>query len=1411
MRNYIILIFVFLPLLTLSQNDKKWSKEFLKLETHYKYGRYFQASSGAKKMIRKMEKKGELKEFYLPTQALYYKYEAAIGLRIGNDTLLDQVIEKWDTNLTFLSDSMAMMSNIAIASSAFSFQKYEQATKHYEEADKFVHKNSDPQNYWAQYIRISKMRLYLETMSYNRAISFIDTTIAYQRNLTKRQEKVFNEKKGQEEFIKLKKKEFKKRLSTLGVLMVMKADIYLGQGDLKRADSLYRKNNNDLFSLVKKNDISKLRNSYGYTKLQVMNGDPYAGFDLKKIRKKYAGNVKYSIPNLTYLDIFENEIRADAKLETFNRYNTAVEQFEREIVLNYPKKSAHLFTSEYLGQLEDLTKGKYKSYGKHMSKQALQIDKYYGKDDAGQLPFLYDLATAQINLYDYSGAKTTYENILRIADINNSDSSSFYYNANLELGSFYLNYTTKYEIADSIYQQYFDVFVLRELHPYHPYYGKFLNDYALINVKQDHFKDAIKKYRQLAGITKVKFGEQTEEYGIVLQNMANAQIDMGDYVGAEKNLIAAMVAYKTDKKTKSENYVRNLQAIGELYAINGDFVNSKKNLEQSFSLSKRFETTNEMLPLNMNEGLAELFFDLGKYDKSEEILLSSIKIKEEKLGKNSIELVQPYSLLGEIYLIQGKLIEAEKLITIAVNISKENYGSNALRYLERSLLLGDVYFNMGDYERSLNIYDNVIKTYEEKFGKNYLHISDILISKTKVHLQMNTPVEGLMSDLNRAKDIITTNLSEQHPQIAEVTELKAMVYLREKNYDQALIQLQAANLIYSSTYGDNHYKTADNQVNIALLYYKKGSYENAHSYYKKALGIYGKIFSESHPKYVATLSKIGRTYYAQKKYKKAAETLRQSTKMYLTYINEFFPSLSESEKTLFWASISSDFELFNSLVINYYHEDEKIIGEMYNNRLATKAILLNSSVRLKERIMEFGSQELIQKYKTWLDQKDYLLRAQGMSQDTLDSLEIVIPELRSSINTLEKELSESASGFEQTYETKSVNWVSVKNQLSENEVAMEVIRFNYFDSEFTDSVIYVGLFVTKNTKNNPEMVILNNGSDLESKYFSYYQNAVKQRSKDKKSYAQYWEYFDVKLRGKSKIYFSGDGVYNQINPETFKTFEGQYLIDKYTFYFISNTRDIVDKQYHTSTVYTNTTAVMFGNPLFQTGSDSGTSVNSITPLDPLPGAELEVNLLNTFLTDAKWTTKEYIGKDASESVLKQIESPRILHIATHGFFMADEHNSKEEGLIGEESSKSTNPLLRSGLLFTGAAPLLATENVYKFNQSDGVLTAFEAMNLNLDHTEIVFLSACETGRGEVKSGEGVYGLQRSFIVAGAQNVVMTLFKVDDAVTQKLVTQFYTEWIKTGDKRNAFINAKKSILKEYNDPIYWGSFIMVGLD
>jgi CHAT domain-containing protein len=132
------------------------------------------------------------------------------------------------------------------------------------------------------------------------------------------------------------------------------------------------------------------------------------------------------------------------------------------------------------------------------------------------------------------------------------------------------------------------------------------------------------------------------------------------------------------------------------------------------------------------------------------------------------------------------------------------------------------------------------------------------------------------------------------------------------------------------------------------------------------------------------------------------------------------------------------------------------------------------------------------------------------------------------------------------------------------------------------------------------------------------------------------------------------------------------------------------------------------------------------------------------------------------------------------------------------------PLLKSGVVLAGIHAKAETKK-----SEDGILTAYEAMNLSLDSTELVVLSACETGLGEIKTGEGVYGIQRGLQISGAKTIIMSLWKVDDNATQELMSIFYKEWLTSGDKRAAFTKAQRIIQKKYIYPYYWGAFVMVG--
>ena len=243
----------------------------------------------------------------------------------------------------------------------------------------------------------------------------------------------------------------------------------------------------------------------------------------------------------------------------------------------------------------------------------------------------------------------------------------------------------------------------------------------------------------------------------------------------------------------------------------------------------------------------------------------------------------------------------------------------------------------------------------------------------------------------------------------------------------------------------------------------------------------------------------------------------------------------------------------------------------------------------------------------------------------------------------------------------------------------------------------------------------------------------------------------------------------------------RYVIDDKQVINITNSKDLLKRD----TRRLNNYAILIGNPSFD-------SLVFGVRYPALPGTQKEVTEISKILENSGWNTELWMLEEANEANLKSSFKPDILHIASHGYFDSDAFEINplfESGII--LSKEPVNPLFGSG------------------DDQDGILTAYEAMNLNLDNSHLVILSACETGQGEYKNGEGVFGLQRALKIAGADNLIMSIWKVDDRVTTDLMIQFYRNWIEGESISDAFQRAQLEIKRQHPDPFYWGGFILIG--
>ena len=957
-------------------------------------------------------------------------------------------------------------------------------------------------------------------------------------------------------------------------------------------------------------------------------------------------------------------------------------------------------------------------------------------------------------------------------------------------------------------------------------YCRSLNNLTDLYRSLSRYKEAEPICMQVLQIIEDSIGQNNLDYTTAMIEIASLYKDMNRFKDAEVYYLSAISIYEVIVGMYHESYVKALVSLASLYRIEGRTAEAEPLYLKAVEIYNKTTGSNTMAYADLLSDFALYFDEMGHYEQAEIHYKKSLEITERLKGDNDPNYATTLDNLANHYLLTGHVEQAEPIILEAMRIRKEKLGKRHPLYAASLNNLGNLYESTGRIEEAKALYLEGISIVSEVYGKRNYNYANAIDNMADV-LQKEGNYEEAEKYIRESMNINKLLFGENHVYYTAALSNLALIQAQQKRPTEAE-QLYKLNIEKTKVaVGEEHPVYASALSSLAELYESMERYKESEELYEKALKIRKDKLGVNHRLYTFTLSRLAGLYTATNDFDKADKLWESSLNNYMKEIKLFFPSMSEKEKQQFYKTISTEFEQFNTYALMRAPSNPQVLSNMYNYQLATKALILNASNKVRQKILNSRDTSLINLYKKWLQQKEVLSKLYSLSKDEVVKEKLNLDSLETLANELEKKLSLRSELFKNTNDTLSYTWKHIQKKLRDGEAAIEMIRFRKFDFRksgvFSDSVFYAALIITKDTKKGPQMVMLENGNDLEKKYLNYYKNVIKFKIDDEYSYLQYWKKVDQKLAGIHKIYFSPDGVYNQINLNTIKNIESnKYVLEENDIELVTNTKDLVT-QYAIKN--SKKQVVLFGNPDYTSdGSGTATAVASMTEtairnyskiLSPLQGTEKEVNMIATMMREHKWNVKIYLGTEANERTLKMVNNPKVLHIATHGFFDKDIELAKATKDVKQETI-TRNKLLRSGLMLAGASVSLYNKKNAIFQgdkiektTEDGILTAYEAMNLNLDSTDLVILSACETGLGDVENGEGVYGLQRAFIIAGAESIILSLWKVDDATTQKLMTLFYNEWLKTGNKRQAFRNAQSIVKQQFPDPYYWGAFVMVG--
>lgn len=898
---------------------------------------------------------------------------------------------------------------------------------------------------------------------------------------------------------------------------------------------------------------------------------------------------------------------------------------------------------------------------------------------------------------------------------------------------------------------------LNELRPNHPLYVIILNNLALICNKSYDFKKAEQKYLEALEIAKVAFGKETPFYATILYNLAEVYNNIGDFKSAEPLLLQTMNIRKEVFGEKHADYIACLNNLAVIYKGTGNYQKAEfYSLEATRLYKEMLGAKHSLYALSLNN-LAMIYSVFGNYQKAEELLLDAFRIYKETLGEKNIDYITCLNNLGLIYYITGNDQRAEPLLLEAMTLCKETHNEKQQVYALGLNNLALIYFRAGNYQKAVQILLEASKIYKES-----------------------------------QRELVSNN---------------------------ALVL-----------------------NNLAMLYEKEGKVEKSESLYLQALQI-KELHGRNNLDYIYISNNLALFYCTQNKYRVAETFLDGSIRFLIQNFNFSFSFLSEKERSVFWYNEIEDFAFYKSFSYNYFLQKPSISTLAYNNELFSKGILLNTSRQIQQAIVSSGDTALLHKYH---DLKDMRRRVHFLQSQPIEK-QHGLSELETKANELDKELTSKSQPYQQAKAELKIQWQDVQSKLKEGEAAIEFSSFSYYNKQWTDSTLYCALVLKKGMK-YPVMVPLCEQKQLDSLWVGgkiapnllYASRGVTAEYKDqlpngKRLYQLIWKPLEKELRDVKTVYYSPSGSLHQVSFAALPTDTANYLCDKYNLVQLSSTRQLATAAWQSKPMPISST-VLFGGIKYDLESQELTELQRSLPKNEtnnsrgfkpdstrssiafgfLQGTKDEVETISATLQTNRIKSTLYTGINGNEETFKALsnQNVNVLHIATHGFFNPIEKEKPQDldrmMLMDEQRFRySPNPLLRSGLILAGGNRTWKGQEP-QAGMEDGILTAQEISEMDLHQTELVVLSACETGLGDVNGGEGVFGLQRAFKLAGVKTIIMSLWKVDDKATAEMMQLFYSKWLDGMDKREAFRLAQQELKKKknYSEPYYWAGFVMV---
>ena len=949
-----------------------------------------------------------------------------------------------------------------------------------------------------------------------------------------------------------------------------------------------------------------------------------------------------------------------------------------------------------------------------------------------------------------------------------------------------------------------------------------------------HGKQELETLIEICKLDSINIGENSFRFAESLYNLAVKYTRIREYKRSKATLEQA-------KKVIIDNYNDKNWLISSIYkefanlsSIENDYISAirymKKGLEIDSDIIK-IEEENAML--SDYEKLAYYYKAAGNWDKGFEIMELREKYWYDKYNKSPHKSIAPLGPWSSWY--DNQYAYHEVLSDYASFLSAARLDKQALRKYKESLNvkgwhtgwfdnswperrnLGDYYLGLKDYNEALINYEKAAKDYlsSEGNGQNDMAYLNILNSIAIAHANNG----DIKKAITIQKDVINKVMAAANKRhsmygkwdagyddcIDYISNL-ARYFNLDQQYDSAIIY-EEKSLKVNRIYCPTNYDLAYSYMNLGYSYAGKKMWNEALKYSLQANNLYDR--KEDRKFYLRSLTDLSNCYFHLYRFTDLEKSIHEMMEVAGHALYSTIQELTYDERSRFIDEYS---DLMNQKIpmYAYYTCSDSIIEESYNASLIMKGALLNSENSVRRFIDDSEDKSL---KSMWDEMKsDRYILSKELQRDSLER-KLNVDSLRKVIYNLEDTIILKCKEYGDITQSMKLKWQDIQKSLSSSDVAIEFLSFPIEN----DSVMYAALTLRKDDR-SPKLVPL-----FEEKQLKNISDSLCYQSKDMTQLV--WEPLFQELQGVKNIYFSPSGALYNIGIE--------YLpgMEDYNIYRLSSTRELVNRR----AINGNNRAVLYGGLDYEAKLDTLSQSRSRTRFNEKFVDHSDVrnmkyrggqeNLTHTLdevvqiekeLKKTQWQCLLDTLSLGTEESFKSLSGKKIntLHIATHGFYYTPEESDNigyDFLLPNDQMSAEDKSLSRSGLLMSGANHILDGDSIPE-NVEDGILTAKEIADLDLRGLDLVVLSACQTGLGDISQGEGVFGLQRGFKKAGANSILMSLWEVEDEATQILMTQFYKNLVSGQSKRQSLQYAQR-YLREYNagqydKPEYWAAFILL---